>query len=135
MRQIYSKVNKGKLLHALHRFEDFKGRQNVSPDEQFLQLATIQNKKGIKYKPHQHIWTKGEEKVVAQESWIVAQGKIRVFYYDTDGELMSTADLNQGDCSITYEGGHTYMALEDNTLIYENKVGPYKGAENDKKLL
>tara|TARA_R100000742_G_C4201592_1_gene30539 strand:- start:55 stop:462 length:408 start_codon:yes stop_codon:yes gene_type:complete len=135
MQRIHSKIDKNKLLHALHRFADFNGRQNVSPDEQFLQLATIQNEKGVKYKPHQHIWKKGEEKVIAQESWIVAKGKIRVFYYDTDGSLLSTEDLGQGDCSITYEGGHTYMALEEDTFVYENKVGPYKGIENDKKLL
>ena len=135
MHRIHSKIDENKLLHTLHRFTDFNGRQNVSPDEQFLQLATIQNEKGIKYKPHQHIWKKGEEKVIAQESWIVAKGKIRVFYYDTDGSLLSTEDLGQGDCSITYEGGHTYMALEEDTFVYENKVGPYKGIENDKKLL
>ena len=59
MQRIHSKIDKNKLLHALHRFADFNGRQNVSPDEQFLQLATIQNEKGVKYKPHQNIWKKG----------------------------------------------------------------------------
>ena len=49
MHRIYSKIDENKLLHTLHRFTDFNGRQNVSPDEQFLQLATIQNEKGVKY--------------------------------------------------------------------------------------
>ena len=68
MEKIYSKINKDKLLHAIHRFDDFDGRQNISPDEQFLQLATIQNEKGVKYKPHMHIWKDGEDKIIAQES-------------------------------------------------------------------
>ena len=43
--------------------------------------------------------------------------------------------LNVGDCSITLEGGHTYTILENDTLIYEYKTGPYKGQENDKVML
>ena len=135
MEKIYSKIDRNKLLHAIHRFDDFNGRQNISPDEQFLQLATIQNEKGVKYKPHMHIWKDGEDKIIAQESWIVVQGEIRVYQYDTDKTLISTSDLRQGDCSITYEGGHTYESLEKDTLIYENKIGPYKGQENDKILI
>jgi len=41
----------------------------------------------------------------------------------------------QGDCSITFCGGHNYMCLEDDTLIYEAKTGPYLGVEKDKTFI
>jgi len=43
--------------------------------------------------------------------------------------------LDVGDCSVTLGGGHTYLILEDDTLVYEYKTGPYKGIENDKIFL
>ena len=140
MEKIYSKIKENKLLHMVHRANEFYTiedgvRRDVVGEKEFIQLSALNMDKGHTFKPHKHIWKPGEKKVIAQESWIVAKGKIRVFYYDTDGSLLSTEDLGQGDCSITYEGGHTYMALEEDTFVYENKVGPYKGIENDKKLL
>jgi len=35
---------------------------------------------------------------------------------------------------MTFEGGHTYEILEENTSIYEFKTGPYNGRENDKQF-
>jgi hypothetical protein len=36
---------------------------------------------------------------------------------------------------MTFEGGHTYEALEDDTVVYEYKTGPYQGQESDKIFL
>ena len=36
---------------------------------------------------------------------------------------------------MTFEGGHTYTILEDETIVYEYKTGPYKGQENDKVFI
>ena len=46
--------------------------------------------------------------------------------------LPYTEILNVGDASFTLEGGHNYEILEDNTLVYEYKTGPYEGQEFDK---
>ena len=46
--------------------------------------------------------------------------------------LLETHILNAGDSSFTLEGGHTYEILEDDTLVYEYKTGPYEGQEKDK---
>jgi len=54
---------------------------------------------------------------------------------DTDGVTLSKPVLKQGDCSVTLGGGHTYLILEDDTLVYEYKTGPYKGQKNDKVFL
>ena len=43
--------------------------------------------------------------------------------------------LEQGDASFTLEGGHNYQILEDNTLVYEYKTGPYEGQKLDKVFL
>jgi hypothetical protein len=55
--------------------------------------------------------------------------------YDIDGTLLETEIINKGDCSMTFEGGHTYEILEEDTIVYEYKTGPYLGIENDKKFL
>ena len=89
-------------------------------------------KKGQTFKPHQHIWKDGEKKVIVQESWVVIRGSVKCIFYDTDGTIIKEPVLNVGDCSITLAGGHTYSILEDDTLVYEYKTGPYKGSENDK---
>jgi len=50
-------------------------------------------------------------------------------------KIIDTPILNAGDASFTLEGGHTYEILEDNTIVYEYKTGPYEGQQNDKKFL
>ena len=37
--------------------------------------------------------------------------------------------------SFTLQGGHNYLILEDDTLVYEFKTGPYEGQEFDKKFI
>ena len=39
------------------------------------------------------------------------------------------------DASFTLYGGHNYLFLEDNTIVYEYKTGPYKGQSMDKVFL
>ena len=43
--------------------------------------------------------------------------------------------LLPGECTITYRGGHNYVSLEENTLVYEMKTGPYEGIDKDKKFI
>lgn len=136
MRHIYSKKYPEKLLHIINTLEDVVERTNVVPDNQFLQLATLRMERGKTFKPHQHIWKLSPtEKIIAQESWIVIKGLVKVYMYDIDGELLATEVIRQGDCSMTFEGGHTYEILEDDTIVYEYKTGPYTGIENDKVFL
>jgi len=136
MKLIYSKKDKNKLLHIINKFDEISERTNVAPENQFLQLATLKLQKGKTFKPHQHIWKDSPtEKVIAQESWVIIQGSVKVFMYDIDGQLLDTEIINKGDCSMTFEGGHNYEILEDDTVVYEYKTGPYTGIENDKVFL
>ena len=68
---------------------------------------------------------------IAQESWVVISGKVKVTYYDLDLSIVDEDILSPGDVSITLEGGHNYLFLED-SVVYEYKTGPYTGIENDK---
>jgi len=43
--------------------------------------------------------------------------------------------LKAGDASFTLGGGHNYLILEDDTIVYEYKTGPYEGQKNDKVFL
>lgn len=136
MKHIYSKKEPGKLLHIINTLKDIEERKNIIPDDQFLQLATLKLKKDKTFKPHQHIWKDcPNKKIIAQESWVIIKGSVRVYLYDIDGKLLTEEVINPGDCSITLEGGHTYKILEDDTIVYEYKTGPYSGIKNDKVFL
>lgn len=134
MEKIYSKVQPDTLLHIVYRLDEINGRTNISPDEEFLQLASLKMSKGQTFKPHKHII---HEKVtnIAQESWIVIKGSVKCIFYDLDDIIIEEPILLPGDCSMTFRGGHNYLILEEDTIVYEYKTGPYLGQELDKKFL
>ena len=136
MIKIFSKLGGNTLLHIINRVEDINNRTDVIPDDNFLQLATLKMSKGKTFRPHKHKWKDNKHaQNIAQESWVVVNGKVRCYFYDIDDSLLQTEVLNPGDCSITLLGGHTYEILEDNTIVYEYKTGPYQGVELDKEFL
>ena len=136
MIKIYSKVRSEMLLHIVVRKEDLKpGRTDVVSTEHFIQCALLNMENGKTFKPHKHIWKNRTMEVIAQESWIVIQGRVKCTLFDIDDTVISEPILEPGDASFTLEGGHTYTILEDDTLVYEYKTGPYEGQENDKVFL
>jgi cupin fold WbuC family metalloprotein len=90
---------------------------------------------GKTFPPHKHIWKERTRNVIAQESWIVIQGKVKCHFYDLDDTIITEPILEPGDASFTLEGAHTYTILQDNTLVYEYKTGPYEGQELDKEFI
>jgi cupin fold WbuC family metalloprotein len=136
MENIYSKVDPNKLLHVIVRKEDLtKGRIEVVPENNFIQCALLNMDEGKTFKPHRHIWKERTRNVIAQESWIVIQGSVRCTFYDIDDNIIAEPVLYPGDASFTLEGGHTYTILENDTLVYEYKTGPYEGQSLDKKFI
>lgn len=135
IKKIKSKIN-NKTLHMVNCLEDPKPRIDLVPSENFIQCALLKMDKGKTFPPHKHIKKKRTYKEqIAQESWVVIQGSVKCFFYDLNDELLETAILKQGDASFTLEGGHTYEVLEDNTIVYEYKTGPYEGQELDKEFI
>ena len=136
MIKYYSKINHDKLLHIVVRKEDLiPGRVEVVPENNFIQCALLNMEKDKTFKPHKHIWKERTRNVIAQESWIVVQGKVKCTFYDLDNEILVEPILGPGDTSFTLEGGHTYTILEDDTLVYEYKTGPYEGQKLDKLFI
>jgi len=119
----------------VNRLSDIVERTDIAPAKEFIQLATLRMQKGKTFKPHKHIWKPGEKTVIAQESWVVIKGSVLVKMYDLDDTIISTPTLHAGDCSITFQGAHTYEILEDDTIVYEYKTGPYRGQEWDKEFI
>ena len=136
MEKIYSKIEPNKLLHVINRISDIKERTILIPDDNFIQCATLKMKKGKTFEPHKHI-TKDRHhpEQIAQESWVIIKGKVKCIFYDLDDTIISTPILEAGDASFTLYGGHTYEILEDNTIVYEYKTGPYEGIELDKVFI
>ena len=135
MEKIYSKID-NRLLHVINRLEDITGRNDIIPSNNFIQCATLKMEKGKTFDPHKHI-TKNRHypEQIAQESWIVIKGSVKCILYDIDDKVIAEPILKAGDASFTLYGGHTYSILEDDTIVYEYKTGPYEGQSLDKTFI
>jgi len=135
-RYIYSKIQPTRLLHIIHRLLEVKDkREDIIPPDNFLQIATIPLKNNQTFRSHRHIWNYYNGLKIANESWIVVRGKVRAILYDIDNTILEEIELFPGDFSATIEGGHNYVALSEDTLVYEIKIGPYRGQELDKEFV
>ena len=136
MEKIYSKLEPGKLLHIINRLSEIQNRTQVVPENNFIQCSTLKMEKGCTFPPHRHIIKeRNYQEQIAQESWVVIKGSVKCIFYDIDDKIIATPILSEGDASFTLYGGHTYEILEENTIVYEYKTGPYEGQKFDKKFL
>jgi len=139
MEDVYSKVLNERVIHKIYRLSDILERDSQREDivdcDEFIQCSALKMKRGTTFKPHKHIWKLGESSVIAQESWIVIRGSVKCYFYDIDNTLLASPILYAGDASFTFQGGHNYEILEDDTIVYEYKTGPYKGQLLDKTFL
>jgi mannose-6-phosphate isomerase-like protein (cupin superfamily) len=131
--KIYSKVPPGPLIHMIIRFDQIsEQRTDVCDPLESLQVAAMRIPEGKVYRAHKHMIKSMPRLTTTQETWIVMRGRIKVTYYDIIGnDIIDVAFLNEGDCTITLLGGHSYEVVED-AIVYEVKSGPYKGRELDK---
>lgn len=143
MRKIYSKKEPNILLHIICRMDEIINKKtenklariDVAPEEEFLQLAMLHMDKGRTFRPHRHIYKEGPDRVIAQESWVIFRGSVKIICYDIDDSIIHTDILKEGDCHMTFRGGHNFVAMEDDTIAYEYKTGPYMGIEMDKEMI
>ena len=136
MEKIYSNIKPELLLHVINRVSEIEGRTEVIEENNFIQCATLRMEKGKTFPPHKHIEKKRTyEKQKAQESWVIIKGRVKCKFYDIDDKLIAEPILGPGDASFTLHGGHTYEILEEDTVVYEYKTGPYEGQKLDKTFL
>jgi hypothetical protein len=134
MERIYSRTQPEVLLHIVQRLADIGTRENIVPDEEFLQVATMRLAKGQTFRAHKHL-PLDRVTTIPQESWLVVKGAVQAILYDLDDTVIAEPILRAGDCSITLRGGHTYAILEEDTVVYEYKTGPYLGIALDKTFI
>ena len=140
MELIYSKLDPNEVLHMVKRLseieEDGVGRVDIVPEDNFIQCSALNMKEGKTFKPHKHIHKhRTYENQIAQESWVVIRGSVKCILYDLDDTILAEPILKPGDASFTLGGGHNYLILEDDTIVYEYKTGPYEGQEFDKTFI
>ena len=134
MEKYFSKTEPKNLLHIVYRLDEISLRTDICPENEFLQLASLKMQKGQTFKAHKHI-IHDKTTNIAQESWLVIKGSVKCFFYDLDDTIIAEPVLSAGDCSVTFRGGHNYLILEDNTIVYEYKTGPYLGQQLDKTFI
>jgi len=136
MLKIHSNISPGKLLHIVYKTSELEtSREDIVPDEEFLQLAVMRHSAGKTFKAHKHIFKEVPDTSIAQESWYVVKGAVKAKLYDEDFTHLTDVLLEEGDLSITLYGGHTYEIMEDDTLVLEFKSGPYYGQKLDKEFM
>lgn len=135
MNRIYSKVQPGKILLAISRGSSVsEERTDLSPEEEYLQVSTKILPKGKTFRPHKH-----NELIrntdLTQEAWVFLSGKVKATFWDLDDTVIYETQLTDGDIVVVFRGGHSFEVLEDNTILYEFKNGPYYGVEKDKTFI
>ena len=135
MENYYSKIKQNKLIFSLLRFEDITDkRKDLSPSEEYLQVCGRILSKDVVVPAHRHLETKRETNLT-QESWVILEGQVKATFYDLDDSFLCEREVNKGDVIVLYRGGHKLEVLQDNTIFYEFKNGPYYGVEKDKEKI
>tara|TARA_R110002020_G_scaffold124281_5_gene281239 strand:+ start:509 stop:937 length:429 start_codon:yes stop_codon:yes gene_type:complete len=135
MKKIYSEAQPDQLVASILRFKDLKDyRTDICPESEYLQVSGRYLKKGTIVASHKHTHI-DRESDITQEAWIILQGKIKTCLYDLDDSLLYEAEIGQGDCIVIFRGGHSLEVLEEDTIFYEFKNGPYYGADLDKERI
>jgi len=135
MVHVYSAVEPDLMLCVINRGDDIGTRRaDLSPQDQYLQCATKKLTKGTTFAPHKHnelIRTTN----ITQEAWVFLKGRVAARFWDIDDRLIYETELGEGDAAIVFRGGHSFEVLEEDTILYEFKTGPYFGVEKDKTYI
>ena len=132
---VYSKIDPSKLILSELKYSEISEyRSDLSPDEEFLQVSGRKLKLGTMVPAHKHLQI-DRTTTITQEAWVVLKGKVKGIFYDLDNTILHESILTDGDCIVLYRGGHSLEVLEDNTMFYEFKTGPYFGIEEDKEKI
>tara|TARA_R100001086_G_scaffold245370_1_gene176190 strand:- start:124 stop:534 length:411 start_codon:yes stop_codon:yes gene_type:complete len=135
MENFFSKKAKNKLIFSILRLEQVtEKRIDICPEEEYMQVCGRIMEKGFTVAPHKHLQIHRETNLT-QESWIIMSGKVKASFYDLDDSFLCDRIIEKGDVVVFYRGGHSLEVLEDNTIFYEFKNGPYFGVSNDKEKI
>lgn len=107
-----------RIILPIHRKQEAEVQRMIN----FLQPGTY-------IRPHKHPLPH------ATESLIIMSGSIRFFTFDESGTVISETEINSkpvpGVLDIEPRVWHSFIVLEENTILFECKKGPYN-AQTDK---
>ena len=133
MQSVMSHVDGGIVAFVYRAATARAEREGPDDPKQILQSACKRLPASKQFRLHAHLdvarTTKG-----TQEAWVVISGRVRVRVLDVDDTLLVETVLSEGDCLVTFRGGHGMTVLEE-ALLYEFKNGPYLGQVADKRFL
>lgn len=132
IQKVYSRQYPDQLLHVIFNANGIiEKRQDLTPEDQWLQISIIPLDAGKKISPHIH--QERQEHIpkatITQESWFVVRGSIGICLYDLDKTAIHEVKLDQGGLLITFNGGHSMEALDEGAVVMETKNGPYTGRD------
>lgn len=135
MEPLIEKITANEEIIAIVVRGGFKpeGVNFLTPENFPLQMGVSSYKKGDILKTHTHLQRKRIIKNT-QEMVYVQNGKIEIYFYNSNGKLIRTRILEGGDTVFFAAGGHGWKTLEDSKII-EVKQGPYLGLKQDKIYL
>jgi hypothetical protein len=132
--KIYSRVDPSIILHIIYQrdIEAKPGPDSITDSANFLQAIAFNLPSGYEGKRHKHNhWERKTDST--HEALLVFKGSIELFIYDIDESFVEKKTLNEGDCYVIINGGHSIKSLVP-SQVYEFKNGPYGGPEKDKTL-
>lgn len=131
MKSIKSNLTDKLICTYITKQEISQYRTDLSTDSEILQCSARILKEGLYIAPHKHLPIE-RNTIGTQESWVILEGKLLASVYDEDASLLAEIELGAGSCIVFFGGGHSLKVLNDNTIFFEFKNGPYYGYDNDK---
>lgn len=131
MVNVYSKT--GVLLNIICSVSDLQegvNRIDVTDPDESLQLGIMRGVAGKVFAPHTHL-DKEIGQVHIQEAFVVMKGRAHVRIFDLDDSPIGDYPILAGDVTILLAGGHS-LILDEDSVFYEFKTGPYEGQLKDK---
>lgn len=104
----------------------------VTTDDLSQQLAYMRHPAGKQIDPHVHLHAP-REVLLTQEVLHIRKGRLRVDFYTSGQEYVTSRTLEAGDTILLVEGGHGFEVLEEIEMI-EVKQGPYVGDQDKRRF-
>jgi len=129
--------NKDNIPYAIHvKAKDLnKDETKWLVEKDFgIQVAGFSYNKDKIFEPHKHLF-RPRTFEYTQEAIIVIKGALLANIYDEHDQLITIFHLEAGDIGIFLYGGHGFKVVEDETIFYEIKNGPFTSKEEDKTYI
>jgi hypothetical protein len=127
-------VRDGETLVAMIFRREYRPERTefVEGDELPFQVGYVVYPAGGVVAAHRHVPVERRLETTT-EALFVKTGRALADFYGSDGGLLETHEIREGDFVLLLESGHGFRMQEDTVLI-EIKQGPYFGADEKEYL-